>query len=158
MRTRSYDDMIGAFWDKVKEREGYACWEWLAGKTKKGYGKVNMNGATVLAHRLSYALYHKRTLNSLKLILHHCDNPGCVNPTHLYEGTYSDNMRDKMIRGRGYSPMGIFNGKAKLKNKSVLEIRKLAAKGLSSAQLAGMFNVGRSTVQGVITRRNWKHV
>lgn len=78
------------------------CWNWV-GKKIKGYGvifyKQNMK-----AHRFSY-LIHKGELRSNMLICHHCDNPGCVNPDHLYQGTNQDNFNDMIDRGR-FKPRG----------------------------------------------------
>jgi len=72
------------------------CWEWIQGKISKNYGKYDDN----LAHRLLYELY-KGSIPDGMLVCHHCDNPCCVNPEHLFIGTYKDNAVDMIKKGRG---------------------------------------------------------
>jgi hypothetical protein len=74
------------------------CWEWQAGRQRFGYGTIEIDGKKWTAHRLSWALHHGR--EPTLWILHHCDNPPCCNPDHLYEGTPADNHRDSVERGR----------------------------------------------------------
>jgi hypothetical protein len=74
------------------------CWEWTASK-KKGYGQFKWNGKMVLAHRYSYLMFNGELIDGL-VIMHRCDNPSCVNPNHLDQGTYKDNMQDCLSKGR----------------------------------------------------------
>ncbi|MZE53776.1 HNH endonuclease [Streptomyces sp. SID5770] len=76
------------------------CWLWTRGRTASGYGKFNLNGQTVYAHRASYEAYVGPIPAGL-FILHSCDTPACVNPDHLRPGTHQENMRDRDTRGRG---------------------------------------------------------
>jgi len=79
------------------------CWDWLAGKDKDGYGKIKINGKDLQAHRASWD-FHNGLIPEGMSVLHHCDNPSCVNPSHLFLGTTLDNMRDRDTKGRnGYS-------------------------------------------------------
>lgn len=74
------------------------CWEWKGTRTPQGYGRYHLTSGKVLAHRLAYGFFHgKKPVND---VLHSCDNPGCVNPAHLREGTNQENVNDKMVRGR----------------------------------------------------------
>jgi Fe-S-cluster-containing dehydrogenase component len=75
------------------------CWEWVRGKNGVGYGIIYHNKKTILAHRISYEI-HIGKIPEGRIICHHCDNPGCVNPAHLYAGTYQDNVNDMMKRRR----------------------------------------------------------
>lgn len=84
------------FWAKVQKGEG--CWEWQAAKTN-GYGRINVEGRAIPAHRLAYELTNGPIPQGL-FVLHSCDNPGCVNPEHLRAGTALDNMLDRSARGR----------------------------------------------------------
>jgi hypothetical protein len=88
-------DIIERFEDKYFINVYNGCFEWIAAKDGKGYGVFNNQGA----HRAAYRIYRKQDLGSLH-VLHHCDNPKCVNPNHLFLGTHSDNMRDMVKKGR----------------------------------------------------------
>ncbi len=76
------------------------CWEWLGRKSNSGYGMMNFDKKQYYVHRLSYML---RNIEIPKdhFVCHKCDNPGCVNPDHLFIGTYMDNIRDRDKKGRG---------------------------------------------------------
>lgn len=85
------------FWYKVLIGDG--CWEWQ-GATTEGYGFFRLSSPrrTVLAHRLAYELWYG--VEPSGLVLHHCDNRPCVRPDHLYDGGYSDNIKDAYDRER----------------------------------------------------------
>lgn len=74
------------------------CWVWTAGKFAAGYGAFQMGGKVQKSHRIAWALSNSAALGPC--ICHHCDNPSCVNPSHLFLGTHIDNMRDMVIKGR----------------------------------------------------------
>lgn len=71
------------------------CWEWVGIKGATGYGSYNK----VRAHRFILQVALERPLGNL-FACHHCDNPSCVNPDHLFAGTHTDNMRDMLSKGR----------------------------------------------------------
>ena len=75
------------------------CWEYTAYKNKWGYGRSTYGGKKMLSHRFIYEYYFGEIADGL-LICHHCDNPACVNPEHLYLGTPKTNARDMSIRNR----------------------------------------------------------
>ena len=85
------------FWTKVKVQPG--CWEWLGTKSYQGRGMFGLNAyQPEQAARLMYML--KRGDPGDLLVLHTCDNLGCVNPAHLELGTQSKNIQDAWDRGR----------------------------------------------------------
>ena len=75
------------------------CWIWQGEKRPNGYGVVKNCGARISVHRLMFLLWNKVPIGG-KLVLHHCDIRDCINPEHIYLGTYTDNNRDTVKRGR----------------------------------------------------------
>lgn len=147
------------FWKHVIVRDG--CWGWRAFKDRRGYGRVNIRTSewhrSVTAHRISWAL-HNGAIPADKNVLHHCDNPECSNPEHLYLGTHAQNMRDMKERGRatGRGKPGEASGHAKLSEEDVLKIR--ATTGKSHADMAAEFGVSRATVTLILQRKTWRHI
>lgn len=86
-----------SFWVKADRTSG--CWIWTALKNAKGYGVVNYQYKTQLAHRLAWTLTHGPIPHGL-YACHKCDTPACINPDHLFLGTQFDNMRDMAAKGR----------------------------------------------------------
>ena len=95
--------MEDRFFSKVKKTN--SCWEWQGAK-RLGYGVFKVDGKTKGAHRQSWEL-HKGVIPKGLLVLHKCDNRGCVNPSHLFLGSHSDNMKDVQMKGRLKLPEGV---------------------------------------------------
>ena len=97
---RSQLTMEQRFWEKVN-REGSGCWEWQACRQHNGYGQfyVSRHRTSNQAHRVAWELTHGPIPAGL-WVLHHCDNPPCVRPDHLWVGDRADNMRDAVAKGR----------------------------------------------------------
>jgi len=72
------------------------CWIWKGCKDNRGYGRISIHNKPWLAHRVSYSIFKEYPEMDL---LHSCDNPSCVNPDHLSEGTHQQNIRDAQDRG-----------------------------------------------------------
>jgi hypothetical protein len=119
VRMHINDSTATRFWAKV-DKSG-DCWEWTAYRYL-GYGRLRVGPKATLAHRVSFVIAHGREPRDM--VLHTCDNRGCVNPAHLYEGNNADNMRDRLKRG-GYDnqPRGEDNPSARLTQANVLAIR-----------------------------------
>jgi hypothetical protein len=152
------DSLQERFWSKVDKRGVNDCWEWQAGKTSDGYGRMRANGHRVLAHRISYQLERGQIPKGL-WCLHKCDNPGCVNPSHLFLGTHDDNMRDMVSKGRARVPRGSNHWYTTLTEDQVLLIREcLREKVMTHREIGVLFGVAKGVVQSIKIGRTWKHV
>lgn len=92
------------FWSFVDRRTPEECWLWLGGKSSSGYGQFWLRGKCISAHRVSFRLAKGHW--PLIVTRHTCDQKACVNPHHLLEGTYVENMQDATTRGRMTATLG----------------------------------------------------
>ncbi len=146
------------FWSKVHIRGNNSCWEWIGCKDIKGYGRVKYHRKVVAAHRIAYKLFFGSIPSNMQ-VLHKCDNRVCCNPSHLYLGTNSDNVRDKVARNRQYRPAGLLNNHVKLSISNISEIRELYKIGKHSYRaLAKRFNVTEPNIGYIVRRETWKFV
>jgi hypothetical protein len=88
------------FWHYVNKDAPNGCWLWTGFKDKDGYGKMRVGKLNVRAHRISYELVNG-PIPEGQLILHNneCNNPSCVNPSHLRTGDHDENMQDRIDAG-----------------------------------------------------------
>lgn len=139
------------------------CWPWKGSLSREnGYGKFGLDGKRHRAHVMSLVLAVGLDADPSKnQACHTCDNPPCVNPSHLYWGTRSDNMRDMVNRGRGKVPgiKGESHYKSGLSEDDVRKMRNLfKAGGCTQFELADMFGITQSAVSLIVNNKNWKHV
>ena len=88
------------FWSHVVTMPN-GCMEWTGATDPKGYGHGTVNGGHFAAHRRAWELANGPIPNGLH-VCHHCDNPPCCNPEHLFLGTMKDNMMDMVSKGRSW--------------------------------------------------------
>lgn len=142
------------FWSKATVTANPdKCWEWQ-GYTYRNYGTTSVKGKAWRAHRFAWAITNGRepSLN----ILHSCDNPPCVNPNHLREGTTQENMAERQSKGRGIRGERV--NFAKLTADKAKQIRQLVAEGMPKKQAARLFGVAPSSIRSLIKRKTWRHV
>lgn len=128
------------------------CWEWTGRRDKDGYGR--MSGQ--LAHRISWMLTHG-PIPSGQCVCHACDNPPCVNPSHLFLGTQLENIEDMVLKGRKAN--GSRKPNAKLNCSAVRSIREQYRSGSTTfRELARQFGVAPSLIWRVVKGVSWTSV
>lgn len=146
---RQHPPLIERFWSRVLKSDG--CWLWTAGNNGLGYGMLQQgtgNRKMILAHRLSWTIHFGEIPHGMD-ILHVCDNPPCVRPDHLFIGTNSDNVADKVVKDRAART---------LTRERVLQIRKLRSEGMLLREIATGIGVSIATVGKIVNRDSWSHV
>lgn len=124
------------------------CWPWKKALTRAGYPVIRINRKNLYVHRLIYKLRKNQNFDVRLQVLHHCDNPCCCNPKHLFEGTHLDNMEDKFKKGR--HSYGETHGNCQLTDTQVEEIKKHYRDGLPQIDIAVLYKINQSTVSRII--------
>lgn len=93
-------EALAKFQERTIEGEPSECWPWLGSTTAGGYGAIWVSRELVYAHRVAFYLANGHWPQVTR---HSCDNPPCVNPSHLQDGEQADNVRDMYARGRARS-------------------------------------------------------
>lgn len=146
------------FWIKVEKTDG--CWNWTAHRNRKGYGTFQTPGRVpVLAHRASYLIATGVDPGD-RCVCHHCDNPACVRPAHLFLGTIADNNADMIAKGRasGGSMPGEEASLAKLTAADVVRIRSEFSFHGGGRKAAAEFGVSAANISRIMLRQIWRHV
>lgn len=145
--------VVERFNNQLEQKEN-GCIEWTGVKDKDGYGRFTVGGRggkKEYAHRWSLEHSLQKELPPEVKACHHCDNPSCVNPGHLFEGTQKDNMQDAVEKGRAVAGMGM----CKFTDQQVLEIRS-SEKTIS--ELCSIYDASKPTIIGIRKLRTYKHV
>ncbi|NBS67959.1 hypothetical protein EBT31_03465 [bacterium] len=151
-------------WSKVDKRGEDECWPWIGVKTKTGYGRVQINSLNYYAHRVIYNLVYPGAIN-LKaprssdesgFLLHSCDNPCCCNPKHLRVGTHSDNMADKVARGRSPDFSSGKGPRCKLTMQQAREVRQLRSEGVGVRELAERYGLSLPSMKTLLRGKSYK--
>lgn len=129
------------------------CWEWSSYRDKDGYGTISLNYKSVRAHRYSYEFHSGKSANGF-LVCHSCDNPGCVNPDHLFIGSAKDNTHDMINKNRD-TIIGEKNCKAKLKDQDIINIRN---SNKTTKELMVIYGLTKHSINNIKAKRTWKHL
>jgi hypothetical protein len=93
-RANPFDERFFCYFIEVG-----GCWNWRGYLNNNGYGTISIDGVEEYAHRASWMFFFGKIPEGM-CVLHHCDNPSCVRPDHLFLGTMSDNSKDMWRKGR----------------------------------------------------------
>lgn len=143
-------DVLDTFEAHV-EKATNGCWNWV-GDSVVGYGRIMIQTKRVLAHRLSWRIFRGEVPVELDLC-HHCDNPACVNPDHLFLGTAEDNVRDAAKKNR--LQYGVRKANAKLNAQKVIQILQLGKRGEPHCDIAKQMGVDASVITNVLNGKAW---
>lgn len=146
-------DIATRFWSKVLRGGSDECWP-FTGALNKGYGRFSVGRGMQSAHRIAYllAIGDPGALD----VLHSCDNPRCCNPNHLRLGNDLENTRDKLARNR--QARGNSNGRSKLTEDEVVEIKRALLDGVKMAEIARSRGLTPFMVFAIKSGLTWKHV
>ncbi len=136
------------FWRYANKKSKDECWIWSGHLRGKGYGHINHKHKNLSAHRVSWTI-HNESIPEGKLILHKCDNPACVNPNHLYIGTYGDNNMDRENRNPGTSGVPSTIGP-----EATQKIIDLYSSGkYRQTELSMIYNLSRAQISRICTKK-----
>jgi hypothetical protein len=91
------------------------CWHFCGSRNQFGYGRLTFKGRMQVVHRLSYETFVGPIPAGMS-VLHRCDSPSCINPEHLWLGTYAENSRDCWEKGRHPLKTWVMERRAKREN------------------------------------------
>lgn len=138
------------FWSKVDKQGPNDCWPWLGAKHPTGYGKLWLKLPDLVckpAHHASLILDGTNVPKGA-VVMHTCDNPSCVNPSHLKLGTQAENIADKLSKGR--QPTGDKHCNTTISDQDVIYIRQSTKSGRALALELGV------TPSAISNIRNYK--
>lgn len=131
------------FWRYLTPGAHGDCWEWQGARNSHGYGRLNSggkNGRTIKAHRASYEIHHGVAPGDMD-VCHHCDNPPCCNPAHLFLGDAATNAQDMARKGRAPAQNGQVLKIQRITDGQVIDLRERAAAGESYEELGAAFGI-----------------
>lgn len=150
------EEFADRFWSKVDPTGD--CWLWTAYCKPQGYGQFTLRkGQFYGAHTISYALAKGPVLPG-QVVCHHCDNPPCVNPDHLFLGTQQDNVRDMFKKGRAPRTHGTDRHNARLTESAVKEIKNAVERRGLQTELANFYGVSTTTIRKIRAGQKWSHI
>lgn len=140
----SLDERINLVgWDVIDS----GCWEWRGYRDHFNYPMIMFANQAIRVHRYVFELSFGKMILPGNVVMHSCDNPPCVNPDHLSQGTQADNIQDMVSKNRHR------RGGGKLSEARVQEIRKRVAAGEKMRALERELNLGGGSVSRIVSRQ-----
>lgn len=124
------------------------CIEWTGSLTSTGYGQVHDGTRLIKAHRAAWIMEHGPIPDGM-FVCHACDNPPCVNVSHLFLGTPKDNAMDMARKGR--APIS----RAKVDARAASEIREAFAGGEMQKSIAARYGISQPQVSAIVNNKHW---
>lgn len=153
------EQWVAAFTARTVRTEA-GCLEWIGNLNENGYGRYTFEGEQWFTHRLAYSLFVGPIPDRL-LVCHHCDNPPCCEPSHLFVGDNPANLADMRAKGRGHVPTparGAAHPRTQLVDDDVRAIRMAHAGGETQSAIARRLGISRGIVSAICLHKTWKHV
>lgn len=145
---------IARFYSSFEQLGEDECWPWIREVNEKGRARIWAAGRKMCASHVSLVLAGKPR-QATAAALHTCDNPRCVNASHLRWGTQSENIEDRVSKGRNGAATGARHGGSKLSEADVLAIKR---DDRGCIALGEAYGVSKSTISAIKTGRIWKNV
>lgn len=148
-----HGDDSARFWEKVNKLGPDECWEWTGAMRSNGYGSFWSGSKKVGPHAYSLEMSGQPRPGDL-FACHHCDNPSCVNPSHLYWATTQKNTQDAV--DRGLTLRGERHVLAKLSDADAVAIRHEYASGADVQWIADTYGISKSSVYNLALGNSWQ--